>query len=98
MKCKLCEKDISWKHHLPPLPYLVGFDSTLQERFCPDCWNRIWAEWYYSTGDESWDYDLSYDTPTDEYIISKYKGNDLIGTIEKDIIVEEPKKKHWWNK
>jgi len=108
-KCILCEKKIDWEHHLPPLPYVM-FDNTLIDRYCPDCWNRIWAEWYEYPYDTEY-YELTYTSPSAEYIIGKYKGNDLVAKIEREMIVEEPKlpktsplktlwgkKKHWWNK
>lgn len=90
MKCVLCEKEIDWEHHLFPLPYLM-YDLTLIERFCPNCWNRIWAEWY-EYPDSSDYYDLTYAYPTNEYIISKYKGNALVAKIERGTIVEELKR------
>jgi hypothetical protein len=108
-KCVLCEKDIDWEHHLFPLPYVM-YDLTLIERFCPTCWDRIWAEWYRYYDDTEF-YDLTYEYPTDEYIIAKYKGNDLVAKIEREsptrkvpgswtkpIKNKKPKKKHWWSK
>ena len=107
-KCILCKKNIDWKHHGFPLAYLL-YDPSLIERFCPTCWDRIWAEWYeYPENSEH--YNLTYEYPSDEYIISKYKGNDLVSKIKKARIFSEgawstnilgdkkPKKKHRCNK
>jgi hypothetical protein len=102
MKCLLCEKKINWEHHLPPLPYLIV------EKYCPDCWNRIWAEWYEYPDDSDY-YDLCYASPSDEYIIKTYKGNDLVAKLEKNKPKYDPevtctlgesdkKKKHWWSR
>jgi len=72
-------------------------DITLMERFCPDCWDRIWAEWYEYSDDGDY-YDLVYEFPSDEYIISKYKGNDLVCKLEREMPTVKSKKKHWRQK
>jgi len=100
MKCILCGNEISWEHACNPMPYLQGYDNNIIKRYCLKCWNRIWAEWYIYGDDGIMD--LRTDAiPGTEYILAKYKGNNLVAKMEGVSFAElhdkkAKVKKHWW--